>query len=355
MTDFRRYTNGAFPLVAFIKSRTSLQSSGSVDISNSSMDESSTQILATSSNKDFNFYNRDWPFTNLYDNWSQYQNSIDYIGYTHYTGTSLTQQTRGTADIRLEDQIRDDIDAGTSHGAISKGVQNNKLVAGRSMGDGFLIRYDSIMKSTFVYSYHNRPILDKYGHTTGVIGEKAASRTQPVLHFNKSGSDETDWFCNGTPLVNKLSVSGNHYNIPSNAIIDFKTMTSYVTNMVPEGSIIMLAGGSPIPSGWAICDGAIVNTVNYNADGTVIRYTTPNLVGKFIRGATSSGGTGGYDSIQSHTHSTVGGAAMAAGEEGGVGVISSVDSSVTSGNGSNLPPYYELIFIVKLPYLASLK
>ena len=65
------------------------------------------------------------------------------------------------------------------------------------------------------------------------------------------------------------------------------------TSTFPVGGIVMWAG-STVPSGWALCDG---------------QNGTPNLIDKFIMGATASGATGGANSktlttneIPAHNH-----------------------------------------------------
>jgi len=55
---------------------------------------------------------------------------------------------------------------------------------------------------------------------------------------------------------------------------------------LPAGSIILWDGGS-IPSGWALCDGA---------------GGTPNLVDKFIRGASVDGDVNTGGGVETHTH-----------------------------------------------------
>lgn len=61
---------------------------------------------------------------------------------------------------------------------------------------------------------------------------------------------------------------------------------------VPSGIISMWSGlASAIPTGWNLCDGT---------NGT------PNLVGKFIKAASTAGGTGGSNT-HSHTHSLAAG------------------------------------------------
>ena len=74
------------------------------------------------------------------------------------------------------------------------------------------------------------------------------------------------------------------------------------------GAIVSFWGSpSQIPSGWELCDGTVV----YTAGSSIIGQTKPNLIDKFIRGASgdvkNSPVSGGYDShshaIGSHTHS----------------------------------------------------
>lgn len=63
---------------------------------------------------------------------------------------------------------------------------------------------------------------------------------------------------------------------------------------VPQGTITMFNGSSPLPDTWAVCDGT---------NGT------PNLIGNFIKAGTTSGEVGGkeeieltLDNLPSHTH-----------------------------------------------------
>lgn len=55
-------------------------------------------------------------------------------------------------------------------------------------------------------------------------------------------------------------------------------------SILPVGTILAFSGAIPLPTGWHVCDGAA---------------GTPNLVGRFLRGAAAAGGTGGSDT-QSH-------------------------------------------------------
>lgn len=84
------------------------------------------------------------------------------------------------------------------------------------------------------------------------------------------------------------------YNLPYNDNSSKLASTEWVHKLLPAGSIIMFSGQSPIPDGWAVCDG---------------NNGTPNLIGKFIKASDTSGSEGGQSSIQlsvenlpSHTH-----------------------------------------------------
>jgi hypothetical protein len=165
------------------------------------------------------------------------------------------------------------------------------------------------------------------------------------------------------------------------------------TEGFPFGGIIMWYGlASSIPAGWALCDGRVV-----------FGYTTPNLLNKFIVGAGDSytvnqnGGspdavvvahthTGSDDgSFANHRHqyllddNTQGyepnadnirltGCINGGGAEGGGCLVSdltsrpknssnqlitslglTISSAGESGTGKNLPPYYALCFIMRVP------
>ena len=144
---------------------------------------------------------------------------------------------------------------------------------------------------------------------------------------------------------------------------------------VPSGVITMWSGSAgAIPSGWNLCDGT---------------NSTPNLVGKFIKGGSTAGTTGG-SSTHSHSHSLSAGSHTLStsqmpshnhstkitgfgGGQSGTGGSNTTSSklygnatnlSTTTGNngssgshahslsgsiadGSNEPAYYELCYIMK--------
>ena len=114
-----------------------------------------------------------------------------------------------------------------------------------------------------------------------------------------------------------------------------------------SGTIVAWRGtAATVPSGWVVCDGS---------NGT------PNLRGSFILGASSSypaGSTGGEAAhtlslaeMPSHTHNiwtlAPGGFGMPG---GGSFTQNNKDTSAQGGNQphNNMPPYYALVFIMKL-------
>lgn len=142
-----------------------------------------------------------------------------------------------------------------------------------------------------------------------------------------------------------------------------------------RGMIVMYSGALPVPEGWAICDGQTVTTL----EGT--SFTTPNLVGKFIKATSNPDSIG--DGVQatftltedhlprhSHPHAahshTITGSASIPGEgilmdesskdttsilvSGSSSSVTSVETTKTWKNAAFTiePAYYSLIFIIKL-------
>lgn len=110
---------------------------------------------------------------------------------------------------------------------------------------------------------------------------------------------------------------------------------------LPTGTILLWSGSiATIPAGFVLCDGT---------------HSTPDLRDRFIVGAGStyavdaSGGSVNHNHTftgDGHTHSIPGGVAILSGFE-----ISSTTSpgnaTGTTDNGSTLPPYYALAYIMK--------
>ena len=111
--------------------------------------------------------------------------------------------------------------------------------------------------------------------------------------------------------------------------------------MLPTGIICLWYGSiHGIPDGWTICDGTA---------------GTPNLTDKFIVGAggaypvNATGGAVNHNhgfTGDGHTHEMAPGGAIGA----GINWSAETDSNVATGttdNGSSLPPYHALCYIMK--------
>ncbi len=86
---------------------------------------------------------------------------------------------------------------------------------------------------------------------------------------------------NGSALTNLTSAN----LVGALPALDGSSLTGIVG--IPSGVILMWSGASSaIPTGWNLCDG---------------NNGTPNLTGKFIKSATTAGGTGGSASTGAHT------------------------------------------------------
>lgn len=99
-----------------------------------------------------------------------------------------------------------------------------------------------------------------------------------------------------------------------------------IGGLAPIGTIFLFNGApGEIPSGWHICDGTS---------------GTPDLTDKFIRGATTAGGSGG--SLGFTTDEPTSTIVV----QSGSGIT--VASSVHRHTGTHLPPYYNVIFIMRI-------
>lgn len=89
-------------------------------------------------------------------------------------------------------------------------------------------------------------------------------------------------------------------------------------NPIPSGTIILWSStGGTVPNGYFACNGA---------NGT------PDLRGKFVRGAGTGYPFGGVGGSATHTHGT------------GKGMVSGAGRNST---GDNIPPYHNLFYIMK--------
>ena len=110
-----------------------------------------------------------------------------------------------------------------------------------------------------------------------------------------------------------------------------------------ESGMIMLWAGAilDIPTGFALCDG---------------NNGTPDLTDRFIVGAGDSFNPDDMGGSVNHTHTFTGDGhshtvPIGAGVQPGVGLSATTSSNATTGttdNGSTLPPYYALAYIMFL-------
>ena len=141
-----------------------------------------------------------------------------------------------------------------------------------------------------------------------------------------------------TQQMTQLGDSIETAEIDDLAVTFAKLSTACQRQLVPVGTILLWAksitGVPSIPTGWIECDGSAVS----DADSPINGQNVPNLTNKMIRGAATSGGTGGSDT-HSHGLTSKGNAPDAQGDCAAEG---STDSA------STLPAYYEVVFIIKI-------
>ena len=112
-----------------------------------------------------------------------------------------------------------------------------------------------------------------------------------------------------------------------------------------------------LPTGWVECAGQTLSDADSVYDGQVI----PDLNGdnRFLRGNSTSGGTGGSSThtlttaeMPAHTHSQIGGTSITNSDTGTNtnARITTADSGSTGGGGAheNKPPYYDVVWIMRI-------
>lgn len=179
--------------------------------------------------------------------------------------------------------------------------------------------------------------------------DKIANNTTNITNLTATVNNHTTQINNLTTTVN------NNTTEISNIKNTINNLNSSIGDLMPIGSIIMYNGtATSIPSGWHICDGTS---------------GTPNLIDKFIRGGRYVGGTGGADNftlsvgnLPPHSHkvakSWYGGSDNANDRQclrwdNELSGDSLTNQAYTENTGSgtpvyHLPPYYTLIYIMKI-------
>ncbi len=146
---------------------------------------------------------------------------------------------------------------------------------------------------------------------------------------------------NGEILLAVIDVDTGDTAINTGDINDTRIIKTPADIRVPIGTILpwnkTMTGVPTLPEGYAECDGSVISDAASPMDGE----TLPDLNGtpSFLRGNTTSGSTGG---AETHTHSL---STKVADIDGSGNFIL---TSATSGSGSSLPTYYEVVYIMRI-------
>ena len=105
-----------------------------------------------------------------------------------------------------------------------------------------------------------------------------------------------------------------------------------------------------LPSGWKECDGSTVSDADSPFNGVAV--PSLNAGNKYLRGNTTSGGTGGA-AVHVHSASFTSGAG---GGDYGCGTTSSdyarshthAMGTIATGSLNQEPPYYEVVWVIRI-------
>lgn len=188
------------------------------------------------------------------------------------------------------------------------------------------------------YDRYDLVVINSSGTISVIAGTAAAV----------SYANDYDLETNNAILLAEVYVPATDTTITDAQITD-KRILSLVDNAHPAGLISMWHGLiANIPLGWVLCDGT---------------NSTPDLRGRFVRGApaaTEAGGTGGADThtlttaeMPAHTHTasnqnTLYGVENSANHSATNHVTNGNTGSTGGGNAhNNMPAYYAILFIMK--------
>ena len=284
------------------------------------------------------------------------------------TSNNQRKLTKGNINIS---GFNNDSGYSTTTGTVTSVATGGGLTGGTITGSGTLSHADTSSQASVDNSgatVIQDVTLDTYGHVTGL-----GSHTLTLANLGYTGATNANYITNNNELTNGAGYLTSSSTLNSSNLsgalpaIDGSALTGLAG--VPSGVIAMWHGASgSIPSGWNICNGS---------NGT------PNLTGKFIRANTTANGTGGANThthssslsagnhtlttsqMPSHNHAVpvyqpsanfalngVGGGlsnvrpSRATFSTGGNGAHShSISGSINSA--SNVPAYYDLIYIMK--------
>jgi len=113
-----------------------------------------------------------------------------------------------------------------------------------------------------------------------------------------------------------------------------------------------IAGVPALPDGFVECNGQVLS----DSDSPLNGETIPNLNGdnRFLRGNSTSGGTGGTETKDlQHTHSVTLGQQKDTASNGSNGGYAGLTNTITSSAGLSttediMPPYYNVVWIMRI-------
>lgn len=204
------------------------------------------------------------------------------------------------------------------------------------------------------------------GHvgTNGSLMSPIGSVVAWLKTFDSQDSGTTD-----STTANKLVQSGQNFNTTvsvGNVVhnttddtfayvtaVDSDTTLSIDSDIMVSGEAYTIYATPKLPIGWSEADGSVVSDANSPFNGA----TLPDLNGgtyKLLRGASTSGSTGGSDTKDvSHSHtvpitkyaSTPNNGCANDGAKGNYDATSTTDGSTTQ---DVVPAYYEVVWIIRI-------
>ena len=227
--------------------------------------------------------------------WGKYDNGEDIDGHMVVNGDI---HIKAIEDVEIEDPDDDD-DDGTGEEIETDEGGGNLIVDLNTLTKTLEVQEDAYVKRHLYIDYlkdrHDHPESGKMCVCEIIksIEDNLATEITRAKAAEKSNADAISAEVSratGVEDVLDKNIQDCETGIRNNAdeIAKLKNRTTQaetdiVNNALPIGSIIMFSGTiAEIPTGWAICNG---------------ENGTPNLIGKFIKAWTTSGVTGGSNSV----------------------------------------------------------
>jgi len=196
------------------------------------------------------------------------------------------------------------------------------------------------------------PAVAKSGETVDVTTTVKNDGTEPARLYAELFDADTNTSVNFNSTVTPVNPGEsanivNQFLMPAANFNFFISAGHEVLKMLPVGTVVAwlknLSGTPALPDGWAECNGQTVD----DADSPYYGQTLPNLNGenRFLRGSSSSGNTGGRND---HWHRVE--HADEPGEHTRYphGWVRSSGQGHWCGPENHLPPYYEVVWIIKI-------